>query len=382
MGINVSTLIKSEQVSTLIQPGMPKKCRDPNTFTCSCTIGECTFAYTMLDLGTSINVIPSSIYRSLKLGDLEQTVIYSGQIILNDSKTKIGVHTRTLSMEFGDNMVYLSKRRDTIGGGSLTNEVATKVVPKKFGMTVVKNQNNELILTRVQNNWTTSLSHLLIKFWRGWQKINIRPPSLAHSAPLLTLGCLSICATPQAPSRGAWLCMILHLMHSWRVYLEFYKCVETNLVLNFEKCHFMVTKDIVLGHLVSSRGIEVDRDKIDIIASLSHPGSWEFEIHLRFQQNSIAIVYSSIVGCGELKKKLTTILILQAPNWELPFELMCQRVGKHSHVIAYASYTLNSTQQLLLHYINFFLIWIIVFSNHATLKFLLKKPDVKPRLIH
>ena len=42
------------------------------------------------------------------------------------------------------------------------------------------------------------------------------------------------------------------------------RCIETNLVLNYEKCHFMVQKGIVLGHVVSSRGIEVDKAKIEI----------------------------------------------------------------------------------------------------------------------
>ena len=36
-------------------------------------------------------------------------------------------------------------------------------------------------------------------------------------------------------------------------------CEETNLVLNWEKCHFMVTKGVVLGHIVSENGIEVDK---------------------------------------------------------------------------------------------------------------------------
>ena len=40
------------------------------------------------------------------------------------------------------------------------------------------------------------------------------------------------------------------------------RCEETNLVLNWEKCHFMVSERIVLGHLVSNRGIEVDRPKL------------------------------------------------------------------------------------------------------------------------
>ncbi|RDX95318.1 Retrovirus-related Pol polyprotein, partial [Mucuna pruriens] len=49
------------------------------------------------------------------------------------------------------------------------------------------------------------------------------------------------------------------------------RCIDTNLVLNFEKCHFMVTEEIVLGHLVSNKGIEVDKSKIDIISSLPNP---------------------------------------------------------------------------------------------------------------
>ena len=45
------------------------------------------------------------------------------------------------------------------------------------------------------------------------------------------------------------------------------RCEETNLVLNWEKCHFMVREGIVLGHKISSKGIEVDRAKIEIIAN-------------------------------------------------------------------------------------------------------------------
>ena len=46
------------------------------------------------------------------------------------------------------------------------------------------------------------------------------------------------------------------------------RCMETNLVLNWEKCHFMVREGIVLGHRISGRGIEVDRAKIEIIEKL------------------------------------------------------------------------------------------------------------------
>jgi len=54
------------------------------------------------------------------------------------------------------------------------------------------------------------------------------------------------------------------------------RCIETDLVLNFEKCHFMVIEGIVLWHLVSSRSIESDKAKIDIISSPTYLASlWE-----------------------------------------------------------------------------------------------------------
>ena len=46
---------------------------------------------------------------------------------------------------------------------------------------------------------------------------------------------------------------------------------ETHLVLNWEKCHFMVREGIVLGHRVSEWGIEVDQAKIDVIEQLPPP---------------------------------------------------------------------------------------------------------------
>ena len=51
------------------------------------------------------------------------------------------------------------------------------------------------------------------------------------------------------------------------------RCVETNLVLNWEKCHFMVNQGIVLGHIISEIGIEVDKSKIDLVRHLPPPTS-------------------------------------------------------------------------------------------------------------
>ncbi|GKC77930.1 reverse transcriptase domain-containing protein, partial [Tanacetum coccineum] len=79
------------------------------------------------------------------------------------------------------------------------------------------------------------------------------------------------------------------------------RCEDTNLVLNWEKCHFMCKEGIVLGHKISKARIEVDRAKIDVIAKLPHPTTVK----------------------GTLKKKLTQAPILVVTDWNLPFELMC-----------------------------------------------------------
>ena len=51
------------------------------------------------------------------------------------------------------------------------------------------------------------------------------------------------------------------------------RCKEKNLILNWEKCHFMVRKGIVLRHVISKSGIEVDKAKIDMISNLPSPQS-------------------------------------------------------------------------------------------------------------
>ena len=108
-----------------------------------------------------------------------------------------------------------------------------------------------------------------------------------------------------------------------------------------------------------------------------------------------------------LKEKLITAPILQPPDWELFFELMCdasdkaigvvlgQKKGRDSHVIYYASRTLddaqcNYTAEKQLYSIVFGLekfcsyllgTKVIVYSDHATLRHLFKKKESKPRLI-
>nr|GEU68759.1 putative reverse transcriptase domain-containing protein [Tanacetum cinerariifolium] len=49
------------------------------------------------------------------------------------------------------------------------------------------------------------------------------------------------------------------------------RCEDTNIVLNWEKCHFMVKEGIVLGHKISKSEIEVDKAKVDVIVKLPYP---------------------------------------------------------------------------------------------------------------
>jgi hypothetical protein len=210
------------------------------------------------------------------------------------------------------------------------------------------------------------------------------------------------------------------------------RCKEKNLVLNWEKCHFMVKQGIVLGHVISSRGIEVDKAKVDLISSLPPPRTVKeirsFLGHAGFYRRFIKdfskiarplcnllakdVLFDFNDKCQTafeiLKKILTSTPIIQPPNWGLRFEIMCdafdytvgavlgQRVEKLPHVIYYASKTLNDAQlnystiekELLavvfaLDKFRSYLLGskVLVYSNHAALKYLLSKKYAKSRLI-
>ncbi|CAN6552399.1 unnamed protein product [Malus baccata var. baccata] len=156
--------------------------------------------------------------------------------------------------------------------------------------------------------------------------------------------------------------------------------VKTNLVLNWEKCHFMVKQGIVLGHIVSEKGIEVDKSKIDLVRHLPSPTSVRevrsFLSHAGFYRRFIKdfskisnplcrllhkdVPFQFDEECEsafkQLKEKLTSAPITVPPDWSLPFELMCdasdyalgavlgQRKDKQLHVIYFASRTLNDAQ--------------------------------------
>ncbi|XP_074299623.1 uncharacterized protein LOC141630763 [Silene latifolia] len=63
----------SEHVSAMFQKRLPQKCGDSGMFTIPCKIGELECQRAMLDLGSSINVLPNHLYESLKLGPFKST---------------------------------------------------------------------------------------------------------------------------------------------------------------------------------------------------------------------------------------------------------------------------------------------------------------------
>nr|GEZ84247.1 reverse transcriptase domain-containing protein [Tanacetum cinerariifolium] len=130
-----------------------------------------------------------------------------------------------------------------------------------------------------------------------------------------------------------------------------------------EKCHFLVKEGIVLGHKVCGAGLEVNKAKIDVILKLPPPTNIKEcskiarpMTHLLEKETPFVFSKDCIDAFETLEKKLTEAPVLVVPNWNLPFELMCdasdfaigtvliQRKMKHFQPIHYASKTMIESQ--------------------------------------
>nr|GEU50127.1 reverse transcriptase domain-containing protein [Tanacetum cinerariifolium] len=198
-----------------------------------------------------------------------------------------------------------------------------------------------------------------------------------------------------------------------------------------EKCHFMVKEGIVLGHKISKNGLEVDRDKLDVIVKLpplttvkgvrsflGHAGFYRRYIqdflkiarpmtHLLEKDTPFVFLDECLASFKILKKRLTQAPILVSSDWDLPFKLMCdtsdyvvgsvlgQRKDKYFRPIHYASktlldaqtnYTITEKELLAVVYafekFQYYLVLSksIVYTDHSALKYFLNKQDAKPRL--
>ncbi|GKB89093.1 reverse transcriptase domain-containing protein [Tanacetum coccineum] len=361
-------------------------------------------------------------------------------------------------------------------------------VPKKGGMTVITNEENELIPTRLVTGWrvcidyrklneATRKDHFPLPFmdqmlerlagneyycfldgFSGYFQIPIDPKDQEKTTFTCPYGTFAyrrmpfgLCNAPGTFQR----CMmaIFHDMieKTMEVFMDDFsvfgdsfstclthlekmlkRCEDTNLSLNWEKSHFMVKEGIVLGHKISKSGLEVDRAKVEVIAKLPHPtsvkGVRSFLGHAGFYRRFIQdfskiarpmthlleketpFVFSEecIDSFNTLKRKLTEAPILIAPDWDLPFELMCdasdfaigavlgQRKNKHFQPIHYASKTMNeaqthytTTEKELLAVVYAFekfrsylvMSKSIVYTDHSAIKYLFAKKDAKARLM-
>ncbi|GJV77440.1 reverse transcriptase domain-containing protein [Tanacetum coccineum] len=361
-------------------------------------------------------------------------------------------------------------------------------VPKKGGMTVVKNEENELVPTRLVTGWrvcidyrklneATCKDHFPLPFmdqmlerlagnefycfldgFSGYFQIPIDPKDQEKTTFMCPYGTFAyrrmpfgLCNAPGTFQR----CMmaIFHDMieKTMEVFMDDFlvfgdsfssclanldkmlkRCEDTKLALNWEKSHFMVKEGIVLGHKISRKGIEVDKAKVDVISKLPHPttvkGIRSFLGHAGFYRRFIKdfskisrpmthllekntpFIFSEdcILAFQTLKKKLTEAPILIAPNWDQPFEIMCdasdyaigavlgQRIEKHFRPIHYASktmteaetnYTTTEKEMLAVVYafekFRSYLIMnkSVVYTDHSALKYLFNKKDAKARLL-
>ncbi|CAN6447629.1 unnamed protein product [Victoria cruziana] len=140
------------------------------------------------------------------------------------------------------------------------------------------------------------------------------------------------------------------------------RCEETNLILSWEKSHFMVREGIVLGHIVSERRIEVDKAKVETIAKMTPPSSVR-------EVRSFLGHAGAILG-QRVEKKL--VVIYYASKSLVDAQLNYTTTEKELLAVVFAlekfrSYVLGSR--------------VIIYTDHAALKYLLSKKDSKPRLI-
>lgn len=204
-----------------------------------------------------------------------------------------------------------------------------QVVPKKGGMTVIKNEKNELIPTRTVTGWrmcidyrklnqATRKDHFPLPFmdqmlerlagqafycfldgYSGYNQIAVNQKDQEKTTFTCLFGIFAyrrmpfgLCNAPATFQRCILSIFSDMIEKSIELFMDDFsvfgstfdlclanlaaalqRCVETNLVLNWEKCHFMVHEGIVLCHKISAKGIEVDKAKIEVIEKLPPPAN-------------------------------------------------------------------------------------------------------------
>nr|GFA07041.1 reverse transcriptase domain-containing protein [Tanacetum cinerariifolium] len=251
-------------------------------------------------------------------------------------------------------------------------------------MTVVANENNELILTRLLSigELAENEFYCFLDGFSGYFQIPIDPQDQEKTTFTCPYGTFAyrripfgLCNAPCTFQR----CMMFIFHDMIEKTMEVFMDDLSIFGDSFTSC--LTNLDKMLNrHKISKSGIEVDRAKVDVIAKLPHPTTFKdvrsFLGHAGFYRRFIEdfskiarpmthlleketpFVFSKeyIDAFNTLKKKLTEASILVVPDWNLAFELMCdasnyaigavlgQRKSKHFQPIHYASKTMTNTQ--------------------------------------
>ena len=324
------------------------------------------------------------------------------------------------------------------------------VVPKKGGFTVIRNERNELIPIRTVTGWRVCIYYRKLNTTTRKDHLDILDITkfLLHLRTRRKL--LGLCNAPATFQR----CMISMFSDLEEEVMEIFmddlivygssfdhclqnlgtvlhRCQDKNLALNWEKCHFLVTEGIVLGHRISATRMEVDQAKVSIIKTLLPPTTVKgisFLGHVGFYRRFIRD-FSKIArplcrllekdskfnfdaACQSSFEEIKSILV-EAPimaklDWNSEFEIKCdasdyamgvvlgQKADKMFRAIYYASKTFNEA------YENYSTIekemlamvfscekfrpyilgsHVIIHTDHAAIKYLMAQKEVKLRLI-
>nr|GEV41759.1 hypothetical protein [Tanacetum cinerariifolium] len=209
-------------------------------------------------------------------------------------------------------------------------------VPKKGGFTVVENEENELIPTRLVTDaerLARNQYYCFLDGFSGYFQIPIDPKDQEKTTFTCPYGTFAYRRMPfglcNAP--GTFQSCLSHLERMLK------RCEDTNLCLNGEKSPFMVKEGIVLGHKIPEKGIEPMTRLLE-------------------KDTPFIISQECVDAYKTLKRMLTEAPILIAPDWDMPFELMCdasdfaigavlgQRRDKHFRPIHYASKTMTEAE--------------------------------------
>ncbi|KAI3669088.1 hypothetical protein L6452_40311 [Arctium lappa] len=374
------TIALTEKCSAMLFSKIPPKLKDPGTFTIPCSIGGKEVGKALCDLGASINLMPSSVFNTLVIGEarpitvslllaeksiawpkdqsfgevlgmeesdneedtsefeeLEDIQVTSDVEILHSEDRKTLIPSIECAPDLELKQLPSHLKYDFLGelgklpviiSSSLESDQEEKLIAmlklhtKAIGWTIADLKGiSPTICSRIcmdyrKLNQATQKDHFPLPFidqmldrlagkkfycfldgYSSYNQIAIAPEDQEKTTFTCPYGTFAfrrmpfgLCNAPATFQRCMMFIFSDMLEQSMEIFMDDFsvygtlydlclqnlekslkRCEETDLVLNWEKCHFMVKEGIVLGHLISNRGIEVDKAKLEVIAKLPEP---------------------------------------------------------------------------------------------------------------